>query len=81
MPASGGLPTVVCETSLGCVGFVVARIEDVVAEPAVMQQPANRPGVLTSVVVDGRVAETLDVDVLAELAGIGRCYDVDRRVG
>lgn len=76
-----GLQTVVCGTSVGAVGFVVARIDDVIAEPQVVRQPASRPGVAACVVVDGRVAEVLDVDLLAELAGIGRWHDLDRRAG
>jgi two-component system chemotaxis sensor kinase CheA len=75
------LETAVCETRVGPVGFVVASIDDVVPEPPAVRQPAGRPGVQASVVVDGRVVELLDVDALAERAGIGRCHDLERRVG
>lgn len=81
VPVTNGLETVVCETSVGSVGFVVAAVVDVVAEPLAVRQPASRPGVQACVVVDGRVAELLDVDVLAEMAGVGRWHDVDSRVG
>ena len=67
-----GLASVVCETSVGPVGFVIASIDDVVAGPPLLRQPPSRRGVEACVVVDDRVAELLDVDVLAAEAGIRR---------
>jgi two-component system chemotaxis sensor kinase CheA len=70
--ALGGLPTVVCDTSVGPVGFVVGSIDDVVAEPEVPRQPATRPGVEACLIIGDRVAELLDLEALALAAGIGR---------
>jgi two-component system chemotaxis sensor kinase CheA len=67
---SGDLQVVVCSTQAGRIGFVVRAIEDVVDEPSLPSQPASRRGVLASIVVDGRVTEVLDVDVLAADAGV-----------
>ena len=71
-PVEQGLASVVCETSVGPVGFVIASIDDVVAGPPLLRQPPSRRGVEACVVVDDRVAELLDVDVLAAEAGIRR---------
>ncbi len=68
--ALAGLPTVVCDTASGLVGFVVASIDDVVDEPQTPSQPASRAGVQACLVVDERVAELLDLDVLAASAGV-----------
>jgi two-component system chemotaxis sensor kinase CheA len=65
------LSTVVCETSVGPVGFVVTSIDDVVAEPQVQRQPASRAGVEACVVVEDRLAELLDIEALSAQAGIG----------
>jgi two-component system chemotaxis sensor kinase CheA len=65
------LSTVVCETSVGPVGFVVTSIDDVVAEPQVQRQPASREGVEACVVVEDRLAELLDIEALSAQAGIG----------
>lgn len=71
-PAEQGLASVVCETAVGPVGFVIGSIDDVVAGPPLLRQPPSRRGVEACVVVDDRVAELLDVDVLAAEAGIRR---------
>jgi len=70
-PRGDAVAAVVCETSVGPVGLVVSSIDDVVAEPTVPRQPASRLGVEACVVVEERVAELLDVEVLAAEAGIG----------
>jgi two-component system chemotaxis sensor kinase CheA len=67
-----GIAAVVCETASGPVGFVVHSIDDIVEEPAVPSQPPSRVGVEACVVVGDRVAELLDIDVLALQAGIRR---------
>ncbi|MEO6204373.1 MAG: chemotaxis protein CheW [Mycobacteriales bacterium] len=63
---------VVCETSVGPVGFVVNSIDDIVAEPSVPSQPSSRAGVEACVVVGDRLAELLDLEVLTAQSGIGR---------
>lgn len=68
--AVGDLPAVVCETTVGPVGFVVTSIDDVVPESAAPRQPASRLGVEACLVVGDRVVELLDVEVLAAQAGI-----------
>ncbi|MFN2524326.1 MAG: chemotaxis protein CheW, partial [Mycobacteriales bacterium] len=70
LPALDAIAAVVCDTSTGLVGFVVASIDDVVPEPQVPRQPASRRGVEACVVVGERVAELLDVEVLAADAGV-----------
>jgi two-component system chemotaxis sensor kinase CheA len=80
-PAPTTLETVVCESSSGTVGLVVASIDDVVDEPQLLRQPASRDGVTACLVVEGRVAELLDVDVLSERARSGRWHAVDDRLG
>lgn len=72
VPSTDALQVVVCETSLGLVGLVVHRIEDVAAEPSVPPQPPSRRGVAASVVVDGWVTEILDVEALIVDAGLRR---------
>jgi len=61
--AEAGDLTMVCVLT----GFLV----DVVAEPTVPRQSASRLGVEACVVLEERVAELLDVEVLAAEAGIG----------
>ena len=53
------------------VGLVVDRILDIVEETLASRSPANRPGVLFTAVVQGRVTEFLDVE------GIIRSADPD----
>lgn len=64
------LRTVVCQTSVGSVGFVVADIADIVPQPDIPLQPASRAGVEACVVVDGHVAEILDLEALVARAGL-----------
>ena len=66
------LQTVVCESSIGLVGLVMGRIDDVVARPASVAtpQPPSRRGVVASVVVDDRITELLDVELLIADAGV-----------
>jgi two-component system chemotaxis sensor kinase CheA len=73
-PATDVLQAVVCESSVGLVGFVVARVEDVVPKPAAVAsaQPPGRRGVIETLVVAGRVTELLDVELLVADAGVGR---------
>lgn len=71
-PATDALQVVVCDTSLGQVGLLVHRIEDIAPEPSAPPQPPSRQGVAASVVVDGHVTEILDVEALIGGAGLGR---------
>jgi two-component system chemotaxis sensor kinase CheA len=51
------------------VGLVVGSILDIVEETLVSRSPANRPGVLFTAVLQGRVTEFLDVEGLIRSAG------------
>lgn len=70
--ASELIDAVVCESSAGPVVLVVGRIEDVVAEPPMPEQPTGRPGVAACFVVGGRVTELVDVEALVAAAGLAR---------
>jgi two-component system chemotaxis sensor kinase CheA len=50
------------------VGLVVDKILDIVAEPLLAKAPSNRPGVMFSAVVQGRVTEFLDIDSILRAA-------------
>ncbi|MEO5838342.1 MAG: chemotaxis protein CheA [Acidimicrobiales bacterium] len=69
---SAVLHTVVCESSIGLVGLVVGRIYDVVPRPTteVTVPPPSRRGAIASVVVDDRITEVLDVELLIADAGV-----------
>jgi two-component system chemotaxis sensor kinase CheA len=64
-PAGGAtcdtLPVVVCAGGGRRVGLMVASILDIVEEEVVTRSATNRPGVLFTAVVQGRVTEFLDV--------------------
>jgi two-component system chemotaxis sensor kinase CheA len=64
------LQVVVCESSVGLVGLVVGRIEDVVDEPAATAQPPTRRGVVARLVVDDLVTELLDLESIVADAGL-----------
>ena len=64
------LRTIVCRTSVGSVGFVVADVADIVPHPDIPLQPATRAGVEACVVVDGHVAEILDIEALVAQGGL-----------
>jgi two-component system chemotaxis sensor kinase CheA len=64
------LCTIVCQTSVGSVGIVVADVADIVPHPDVPLQPASREGVEACVVVEGHVAEILDIEALVARAGL-----------
>jgi two-component system chemotaxis sensor kinase CheA len=64
-----GIQTVVCRGAGGLIGLVVDRVDDVVADPPRPAQPRTRTGVAATVVVDDRLAEVVDVDALAVVAG------------
>ncbi len=59
------LHTVICRTSGGDVGIVVDRIEDIVSEESPVSHPTRRRGVDSTLVVDDRVTELLDVETFA----------------
>ena len=62
---------VVCDSATGLVGLVVDSIEDIVPEPPAVAQPTNRRGVSASLILDDRVTELLDIDVLVADASAG----------
>jgi two-component system chemotaxis sensor kinase CheA len=64
------LHTVVCETSVGLIGLVVGRIDDVVADPSATSPRATHAGAARLVVGDA-VIELLDVEAIAAAAGLG----------
>ena len=59
--ADARLPVVVYSESGCSVGLVVDRIVDIVDEKLVVQNPARRPGVVGSSVIQKRVTDMLDV--------------------
>jgi two-component system chemotaxis sensor kinase CheA len=61
---------VVCDSSVGAIGLVVGRIEDIVDEPVIPSQPPSRRGVVASFIVDDRVAELVDLETLIADAGL-----------
>jgi two-component system, chemotaxis family, sensor kinase CheA len=63
------VPVVVCQTAHGEVGFVVGQILDIAQSDIKPSHHATRDGVAESLLIGGRIAEVLDVDRLAELAG------------
>ena len=50
------------------IGLVVEQIVDIVEEAIVVSAPANRPGVSSTAVVQGRVTEILDIEALIGLS-------------
>lgn len=63
------LDVVVCATSIGLVGFVVAAIEEILPRPVVEPEHVGRVGVVGRMVVDERVTDLLDIEALLALAG------------
>ena len=64
------LQVVVHSDARGSVGFVVETIDDIVEDTIATRRKGGRPGVLGSVVVQGRVTELLDANaVRASVAG------------
>jgi len=64
------LQVVVHSDARGSVGFVVETIDDIVEDTIATRRQGGRPGVLGSVVVQGRVTELLDANaVRASAAG------------
>lgn len=67
------LQVIVCAAGPGVtavdqsVGFVVDQILDVVENTTTARRPASRPGVLGTVVVQGKVAELLDVQAVIRM--------------
>jgi len=67
---SGRVQTVVCHSSVGLVGLVVHRIEDIFTEPARAREWPSRRGMAASLVVDDRVTDLVDVESLITEAGL-----------
>lgn len=66
------LQVLVCNYEGQLVGIVVEDILDIVQDSASVKYPASRPGVLYSVVINGRVTELIDIPAILRSAGIAR---------
>ena len=51
------------------VGFIVDTIEDVVQHQATVTGPGNRHGVISTAVIQGKVTELLDADIMHSMVG------------
>ena len=71
-PEDGLVRAVVCESSVGAIALVVHGIDDIAPEPVTPPQPASRAGVEACLVIDGRVAELLDIEALVAAARLER---------
>ena len=60
------VPVVVYTDGAQRVGLVVGQIVDIVQEPVAARSAANRPGILFTAILHGRVTEFLDVTALIE---------------
>lgn len=69
---SGDIRAIVCHSSAGPVGLIVDSIEDVVPEPSTPVQPSNRRGVSSRLVIDDRVTELIDIEMLVADTGVGQ---------
>jgi len=65
------IQAVVCDSASGLVGLVVGSIEDIVPEPTAVGQPVSRRGVSSSLILNERVTELLDIDALVADASVG----------
>jgi two-component system chemotaxis sensor kinase CheA len=68
---SGPIQVLVLNHDGRCFGLVVERILDIVEDRADVRSPANRPAVLYSVVIGGRVTELLDIPAILRSADSG----------
>jgi two-component system chemotaxis sensor kinase CheA len=66
-----GSRVIVCRHADQNVGFVVREIIDIIEEAVLLERCSERPGVLGSAIVAGRVTDLLDPDALAALAQVG----------
>ncbi len=62
------LPVVVYSTEGRNLGLVVGQVEDIIEEAITLQNQRQRPGILGSAVIQGRVTELLDVPALVQAA-------------
>lgn len=58
------IQVLVCNHAGRAVGLVVERIVDIVEDRAEMKSPATRRGVLCAAVIQERVTELLDLEVI-----------------
>ncbi len=65
------LQVIVCAGPEGHIGIVVEQILDVVEQPVSPRGQSGRGGLLRPVVVQGKVADLLDVDALLLRIGDG----------
>ena len=66
---SDNISVVVCVRAGGNVGVIVDQIIDIIDDSLGEPRPPGRPGMLGSVVIQGRVTELLDVDAVLRCAG------------
>jgi two-component system chemotaxis sensor kinase CheA len=64
------LQVLVCNYEGQTVGIVVEEILDIVEDSADVRHPASRPGVLYSVVINGRVTELVDIPAVLQTSGV-----------
>ncbi|MCX6623204.1 MAG: chemotaxis protein CheW, partial [Acidobacteria bacterium] len=76
--AIGQLQVVVCRNGGAEFGLVVDDIADIIDETVAHPGSTNRTGLLGSAVVGGRVTDFLDLDVVAEWAGVGSNESLER---
>jgi two-component system chemotaxis sensor kinase CheA len=60
------------------VGLIADEILDIVEEPLGSLQGADRPGLLGSAVVGGRVTDLVDLEAAAQWAGAGAATSLNR---
>ena len=72
--APGGSRVIVCRHGDQNVGFVVREIIDIIEETLLLEACSQRPGILGSAIIAGRVTDLLDPEAVAALAlpGDGR---------
>ncbi|MHC4954791.1 MAG: chemotaxis protein CheA [Planctomycetota bacterium] len=56
------VPVALLDSGAGQVGLAATRILDVIEAPLEVESPGSRKGVLGTIIIEGRVAEVLDLD-------------------
>ena len=75
MPDPESIQVLVCNHEGSAVGLVVEQILDIIADRADVKSPATRPGVLYAAVIDNRVTEMLDLEVVLKAATAPRVHE------
>ncbi len=68
--AAAGGRVIVCRHGDQNVGFVVREIIDIIEDAVLLERCSQRPGILGSAIVGGRVTDLLDPDAIAALAQV-----------